>query len=127
MSKQELERRLENFLPKQFVDRFEISEIVTGDLQVKLTLKPNTPITERFIALLETAVHRKFGSLSFFRVRRNVFIIRFILERNYNDDSATDRIQELPFPYACTGQEALIRSPALFAPPSKCRTSRWDY
>jgi hypothetical protein len=79
MSKQELERRLENFLPKQFVDRFEISEIVTGDLQVKLTLKPNTPITERFIALLETAVHRKFGSLSFFRVRRNVFINRFTL------------------------------------------------
>jgi hypothetical protein len=103
MNKEELERRLENFLPEQFVDRFEITEIVTGDLQVELTLKPNTPITERFIALLETALPQKFGSLSFFRVRRNVFMIRFTLERNYSDDSAADRIEELPSRYGCTG------------------------
>ena len=99
MRKQELERRLENFLSEQFVDRLEITEIVTGDLQVELTLKPDAPITERFIALLETALHRKIGSLSFFRVRRNVFMIRFTLERNDNDDSAAGRIQELPTPY----------------------------
>jgi hypothetical protein len=103
MSEQELERRLENFLPEQFVDRFEITEIVTGDLQVELTLRPNTPITERFITLLETALHQKIASLSFFRVRRNVFIIRFTLERSYNDDSAADRIQELPSSYGLTG------------------------
>jgi hypothetical protein len=103
MSKQELERRLENFLPEGWVDRFEITEIVTGDLQVELTLKPNTPITERFIALLETALHQRIGSLSFFRVGRNVFMIRFTLERNDSGDAAADRLQELPTPYACVG------------------------
>ena len=103
MSKQELERRLENFLPEQFVDRFEITEIVTGDLQVELTLKPDAPITERFIALLETALHRKIESLSFFRVRRNVFMIRFTLERNDSDDAAAERLEEFPTPYACVG------------------------
>jgi len=112
MSKQELERCLENFLPEQWVDRFEITEIVTGDLQVELTLKPNTPVTERFISLLETALHQRIGSLSFFRVRRNVFMIRFTLERNDNDDSVADRIQELPSPYGHTGDlsgEAVIQ------------------
>jgi hypothetical protein len=34
-------------------------------------------------------------------------MIRFTLEREYNDDSAADRIQELPSFY---GQEALIRA-----------------
>jgi hypothetical protein len=79
MSIQELDRRLKSFLPEQCVDRFAITEIVTGDLQVELTLKPDTPITERFIALLEAALHQKIGSLSFFRVRRNVSINRFTL------------------------------------------------
>jgi hypothetical protein len=99
MRRQELERRLQN-LPEQFVDRFEIAEIHTGDLQVALTLKPHTPITERLIALLETALHQKIGSLSFFRVRRNVFMIRFTLQHYYNDDSAADRIEDslLPMP-----------------------------
>jgi hypothetical protein len=106
MTTLELERRLTVFLTEQPVDRFEISD-GTADFQVQLTLKPNTPITERFITLLETALHQKIGSLSFFRVRRNVFMIRFTLEREYNDDSAADRIQELPSFY---GQEALIRA-----------------
>jgi len=104
MRKPELERRLENFLVEQPVDWFEISESVAGDLQVELTLKPNTPISERFIIRLETAIRQKIGSLSLFRVRRNVFIIRFALERSYNEDSAADRIEELPAPYACAPQ-----------------------
>ena len=79
-------------------------ESVAGDLQVELTLKPNTPISERFIIRLETAIRLKIGSLSLFRVRRNVFIIRFTLERSYNEDSAADRIEELPAPYACAPQ-----------------------
>jgi len=103
MSKQELERRLKNLLTEQLVDRFTITEIVSGDLQVELTLKPHTPITERFVARLETALHQKIGSLSFFRVRRNVFMIRFTLERNDSDDPVADRIQELPSPYGHTG------------------------
>ncbi|HXO95562.1 MAG TPA: hypothetical protein VN857_03185 [Chthoniobacterales bacterium] len=110
MRKQELARRLENFRSEQPVTRFEISQSVAADFQVELILKPNTPITERFIALLETALHQKIGSLSLFRVRRNIFIIRFTLKRNYYDDSAADRIQELPSPYACGGQEVLIRT-----------------
>jgi hypothetical protein len=101
MRRQELERHLQN-LTEQFVDRFEIAEIHTGDLQVELTLKPHTPITERFIARLETALHQKIGSLSFFRVRRNVFMIRFTLQRS-NDDSAADRVEEFPTPYASVG------------------------
>jgi len=95
MRKQKLEHRLENFRSEQPVDRFEISQSVAADFQVELILKPNTPITERLIALLETALHQKIGSLSLFRVRRNIFIIRFTLKRNYDDDSAADRIQEL--------------------------------
>ena len=75
MRKQELARRLENFRSEQPVTRFEISQSVAADFQVELILKPNTPITERFIALLETALHQKIGSLSLFRVRRNIFII----------------------------------------------------
>jgi hypothetical protein len=39
--------------------------------------------------------------LALFRVRRNVLIIRFTLKGGYSDDSAADRIQELPFPYVC--------------------------
>jgi hypothetical protein len=103
MRRQELERRLENFLTEHLVDRFAITKIVTGDLQVELTLKPNTPITERFVARLETALHQKIESLSFFRVHRNVFLMRFTLERNYNDDSAAERVEEFPTPYACVG------------------------
>jgi hypothetical protein len=41
--------------------------------------------------------------LSFFRVHRNVFLMRFTLERNYNDDSAAERVEEFPTPYACVG------------------------
>jgi hypothetical protein len=101
MRKEELQRRLEKFRSERSVDRFEITEGVTGDLHVELTLKPNTPITERFIARLETALHQKIESLSLFRVRRNVFIIRFTLKRRDNEDSVADRIQELPSSYAC--------------------------
>ena len=110
MRKQELERHLEHFRSEQPVDRFEISQSSAADFQVELILKPDTPITERFIALLETALHQKIGSLSLFRVRRNVFIIRFTLKRNYYDDSAADHIQELPSPYTCGGQAVLIRT-----------------
>lgn len=100
---QELERRLENLLTEQFVDRFEITENVSGDLQVELTLKPHTPITERLIFRLEAALRQKIGTPSLFRIRRNVFIIRFALKRTYDDDSAADRIEEFPTPYACVG------------------------
>ncbi len=110
MRKEELQHRLENFRSEQPVDRFQISQSVAADFQVELILKPNTPITERLIALLETALHQKIGSLSLFRVRRNIFIIRFTLKRNYDDDSAADRIQELPSPYVCGGQEVPIRT-----------------
>jgi hypothetical protein len=105
MCKSELERRLEIFLFGQPVDRFEISESAAGDLQVELTLKPDTPISERFIVRLETAIGQKIGSLSFFRVRRNVFIVRFTLERSFTEDSAADRIEEFPAPYAYTPQK----------------------
>jgi hypothetical protein len=101
MNRQELERRLENLLTVQLVDRFEVTEIVTGDLQVALTLKPHTPITERLIFRLEAALRQKIGTPSLFRIRRNVFIIRFSLKHTYDDDSAADRVQELPTPYAC--------------------------
>jgi hypothetical protein len=105
MCKSELERRLEIFLFGQPVDRFEISESAAGDLQVELTLKPDTPISERFIVRLETAIGQKIGSLSLFRVRRNVFIVRFTLERSFTEDSAADRIEELPAAYAFTPQK----------------------
>jgi hypothetical protein len=105
MRKSELERRLEIFLVGQRVDRFEISESVAGDLHVELTLKPDTPINERFIVRLETAIGHKIGSLSLFRVRRNVFIVRFTLERSFTEDSAADRIEELPAPFAYTPQK----------------------
>jgi len=108
MTKLELEHRLTVFVTEQPVDRFEISDSVEADLQVELTLKPNTPITERFIVRLETALHRKIGSLSLFRVRRNILIIRFTLKGGYRNDSAADRIQELPFPYACA--DVVIRT-----------------
>ncbi len=101
MTRLELEHRLTVFVTEHPVDRFEISDSVEADLQVELTLKPNTPITERFIVRLETALHQKIGSLALFRVRRNVSIIRFTLKGGYRNDSAADRIQELPFPYAC--------------------------
>jgi hypothetical protein len=104
MRKSELERRLEIFLVGQRVDRFEISESAAGDLHVELTLKPDTPINERFIVRLETAIGHKIGSLSLFRVRRNVFIVRFTLERSFTEDSAADRIEELPAPFAYTPQ-----------------------
>jgi len=121
MRKSELERRLEKFLVGQPVDRFEISENVAGDLQVELTLKPDTPISERFIVRLETAIRQKIGSLSLFRVRRNVFFIRFTLERSYTEDSAADRVEELPAPYACTPQKlALARDHILV------EMTRWD-
>jgi hypothetical protein len=101
MNKLELEHRLTVFVAEQPVDRFEISDSVEANLQVELTLKPNIPITERFIVRLEKALHQKIGSLALFRVRRNVLIIRFTLKGGYSDDSAADRIQELPFPYVC--------------------------
>ena len=102
MRKSELERRLEIFLVGQRVDRFEISESAAGDLHVELT---DTPINERFIVRLETAIGHKIGSLSLFRVRRNVFIVRFTLERSFTEDSAADRIEELPAPFAYTPQK----------------------
>jgi hypothetical protein len=112
MTKLELEHRLTVFVMEQPVDRFEISDSVEADLQVELTLKPNTPITERFIVRLEIALHRKIGSLSLFRVRRNVLIIRFTLKDGYRDDSAADRIQELPFAYTCA--DVVIRTKSRF-------------
>jgi hypothetical protein len=105
MNKLELEHRLTVFVAEQPVDRFEISDSVEADRQVELTLKPNTPISERFIVRLETAIGQKIGSLSLFRVRRNVFIVRFTLERNFTEDSAADRIEELPAPYAYSPQK----------------------
>jgi len=44
-----------------------------------------------------------------------LFIIRFIVKRDFNDDSAADRIQELPSPYAGPGQAGLIRTTQKFA------------
>ena len=91
-------------------------EALRAILQVELTLKPNTPISERFIVRLETTIRQKIGSLSLFRVRRNVFIIRFTLERSYNEDSAADRIEELPAPYACAPRALLVQR----------KTERWS-
>jgi hypothetical protein len=100
MNQAELVRRLEAFLTEQPVDRVEISENSLSDFQVELTLKPNTPIAERFILRLETALAGEIGSLSLFRVRTNVMIVRFTLRRSaYDDPSGTDRIAELPSVY----------------------------
>ncbi len=105
MNKAELVRRLEGFLTEQPVDRVEISEAAAPDFQVELTLKPNTPITERFILRLETALRGEIGSLSLFRVRTNVMIVRFTLRRGSHDDpSGADRIAELPSLYTAASR-----------------------
>jgi hypothetical protein len=101
MTSVELKHRLEAFATEQPVDRFTISESAAGNFQVELTLKPHTPVTERFIFRLEAALRQKIGTPTLIRIRRNVFIIRFALRGSYDDDSAADRIEELPTPYTC--------------------------
>jgi hypothetical protein len=101
----ELERRLGVFRTEHPVDRIEISEAVAHDLHVALTLKPDTIPSERFIHRLEMALGQQIRSLSLFRVRTNVVVVRFTLPRTYNEDpSETDRLQELPSLYCGAGQ-----------------------
>jgi hypothetical protein len=96
----ELKRRLDLFLAEQPVERFKASGSSAAGFRVELALKPNTPITERFLQRLETALRREIGSLSVLRIRRNVFIIRFKLKPADDDISAADRVEELPACYA---------------------------
>jgi hypothetical protein len=53
--------------------------------------------------------------LPFFRIRRNVFIVRFMVSRSDDDDSATDRVEEFATPYALpAGQDNLSSAAARF-------------
>jgi hypothetical protein len=103
MQMSELKRRLELFLAEQPVERCKVSGSSVG-FRVELTLKPNSPITERFIRGLEIGLRQEIASLLILRIRRNVFIIRFSLKPSYHDDSPADRIEELPAPCACVGR-----------------------
>jgi hypothetical protein len=101
----ELERRLELFFTEQPVELFKVSDSGPTDFLVELTLKPNTPITERFILRLEAVLGEEIKSLSLFRVRSNVLIVRFTLPRNSDEDSVEpDRIQESPSRYLNASQ-----------------------
>ncbi len=110
MTRSELEHRLEVFRTEQLVDRIEISEGVGTDFQVGLTLKPNAPLSERFILRLEAILGQESASFSFFRVRTNVVILRFTVRRSSDGGSETDRIEELPSHYACAGQRVARRA-----------------
>jgi hypothetical protein len=111
MTKVELERRLEIFRTEQPLDRVVISESAALDFQVELTLKPNAPITERFIARLERVLRHEIRSLSLLRIRTNVVIVRFSLPFTRSDDlSETDCIQELPTLYTSVGQRVAVRA-----------------
>jgi hypothetical protein len=103
MTRAELEKRLELFLAAQPGAHFKVSGSSGAGFRVELALRPNTPITERFIRELEAALPRQIGSLSVFRIRRNVFIIRLALKRSHDEDSAADRVEEFPALYACAG------------------------
>jgi hypothetical protein len=121
----ELERRLEIFLTEQPVERFNVSESGATDFLVELTLNPNTPITERFILRLETVLGEKIGSLSLFRVRSNVLIVRFTLPRDPDEDPLeTGRIQESPSRYLNTSQ---WRRSATHPMVASCEIKNRDY
>jgi hypothetical protein len=103
MNLSELKHRLELFLAEQPVERCKVSGSSAAGFRVELALKPNTPITDRFIRGLEIGLRHEIASLSVLRIRRNIFTIRFSLKPGYDDDSPADRIEELPAPYACVG------------------------
>jgi hypothetical protein len=108
MTRAELERYLAGFLARQPVDRVRILENSSIEFQVELVLKPQTAITERFILQLESALGQRIGSLSLFRVRGRVFLLRFAVECTADDNSGTDSVQEMPDSYA--GALALVQT-----------------
>ena len=100
MTLTELADRLEAFRTEQPVDQITVSEDASGDFHVALILQPNIPISERLITRLETVLGRKIASLSIFRVRVNVMIIRFVLPTTSSERrSRTDHIEEVAAPY----------------------------
>jgi hypothetical protein len=103
MNISELERRLGLFLTEHSAEWFKVSGGSAAGFRVELALKPNTPITERFIRGLETALRSEIGSLSVLRMRHNVFIVRLTLRPIYHEDSPeTDRFEECPSPYGAS-------------------------
>jgi hypothetical protein len=108
MIRSELEYRLATFRDRHAWEKIEISERDPNNFHVVLSLKPNIPISERFILRLEDAIGGSLKSLLLLRSPANVTVLRFAVRRSATcDETEAGRVEETAsLSYAKAGYES---------------------